>query len=117
MEKLQRGQDGQYHNLRQKVNVPGIGGLKEFVVLLKNTEWKKESGLRDEKLESVISNCQVNGSMTHRLQGNLHMSIAGVTSEELVLMELSSNFAIPSGSACTSSQTGPSSPPSKKWTL
>ena len=59
-----------------------------------------------DKLSIGLADCKVNGSLTQRLGGNLHMSFAGVTSEQ-VLMELN-DVAISSGSACNSRSTGPS---------
>ncbi|CAB9525259.1 desulfurase IscS [Seminavis robusta] len=55
-----------------------------------------------------IPNHPVNGSLEHRLSGNLHVSLGGVTSEQvLVLLELN-DVSISSGSACNSVSTGPS---------
>ena len=94
------------------LNVPGIVGLGECCRIAAKTrveESQRIQTLRDDllkKISTAFVDCQVNGSLEHRLSGNLHMSFSGVTSEE-VLMELT-DVAISSGSACNSRRTGPS---------
>ena len=104
---------GHEHGMRSgTLNVPGIVGLGECcrIAEMERVEENKRIGaLRDnllDKLTSSIPNHKMNGSMTSRLTGNIHISFAGVTSEE-ILMELT-DVAISSGSACNSRKTGPS---------
>ena len=66
-------------------------------------------GLRDRlktKLESELDYVHVNGSMEHRLPGNLNMSFVYVEGESL-LMGIN-DVAVSSGSACTSATLEPS---------
>jgi len=57
-------------------------------------------------LSAGLDDCAVNGSVVHRLAGNLNMSFAHVQGEAL-LMALR-NVAVSSGSACTSASVEPS---------
>jgi cysteine desulfurase len=58
------------------------------------------------KLEAGLDQIFVNGSMEHRLPGNLNVSFSGVDSDAL-LMDLH-DVALSSGSACTSATVEPS---------
>ncbi len=94
------------------LNVPGIVGLGEACVICAR-EMQEESvrlaGLRDrlkQRLESELDEVHVNGSMEHRLPGNLNMSFAYVEGESL-LMGIN-DVAVSSGSACTSATLEPS---------
>lgn len=94
------------------LNVPGIVGLGKACQIM-STEAERENAriaqLRDRlksKLLNGLSGIIVNGSVQHRLAGNLHVGISGVDAQ-FVLMELS-GIAISSGSACNSSSKGPS---------
>jgi cysteine desulfurase len=65
--------------------------------------------LRDrlkQRLETELDEVYVNGSMEHRLPGNLNMSFAYVEGESL-LMGIN-DVAVSSGSACTSATLEPS---------
>jgi cysteine desulfurase len=67
------------------------------------------AALRDrlrEKLESALDEVFINGTMEHRLAGNLNMSFAYVEGESL-LMGIK-DVAVSSGSACTSATLEPS---------
>jgi cysteine desulfurase len=57
-------------------------------------------------LESAIAGTAVNGSMEHRLPGNLNMSFAGVDAE--ALLTLLPGVALSTGSACSSASPEPS---------
>jgi cysteine desulfurase len=88
------------------LNVPGIVGLGEACAICAR-EMDAESArlrrLRDRlraKLEADLEEVPVNGSMQHRLPGNLNMSFAGVDAESLMMGM--SGVAVSSGSACTS---------------
>lgn len=94
------------------LNVPGIVGLgkaSEICMEEMDTETKRLTGLRDhlkQKLESSLDYVHVNGSMEHRLPGNLNMSFVYVEGESL-LMGIN-DVAVSSGSACTSATLEPS---------
>jgi cysteine desulfurase len=94
------------------LNVPGIVGLGKACEIARG-EMSQEScriaGLRDrlhEKIEAGLGEVYVNGSMEHRLPGNLNMSFAGVDGEEL--MTALDDIAVSSGAACTSAHIEPS---------
>ncbi len=94
------------------LNVPGIVGLGKACELC-SEEMKKDaahtSRLRD-KLEDALLQTEgtaVNGDVQHRLPGTTNISFDGANSEGL-LMALSRNVALSSGSACTSGSLEPS---------
>ena len=94
------------------LNVPGIVGFGEACAICAR-EMDGEAGrvraLRDRlktKLESGIEGTLANGSMEHRLPGNLNVSFAGVDAEAL-LMSLP-GVALSTGSACSSATVEPS---------
>jgi cysteine desulfurase len=94
------------------LNVPGIVGLGkacEIAYEEMDTEAAYLRGLRDRlknKLESELDYIHVNGSMEHRLPGNLNVSFVYVEGESL-LMGIN-DVAVSSGSACTSATLEPS---------
>jgi cysteine desulfurase len=94
------------------LNVPGIVGLGKACEIAgqeMESEAKRLSALRDKlkkKLESNLDYIHVNGSMEHRLPGNLNMSFVYVEGESL-LMGIN-DVAVSSGSACTSATLEPS---------
>lgn len=94
------------------LNVPGVVGLgKACEIAMQEMESEAEHlrGLRDRlktRLEAGLDHVHVNGSMEHRLPGNLNMSFANVEGESL-LMSLN-DVAVSSGSACTSASIEPS---------
>jgi cysteine desulfurase len=94
------------------LNVPGIVGLGKACEIAQQEmaeEAKRLSGLRDRlkiKLEAELDFVHVNGSMEHRLPGNLNMSFLYVEGESL-LMGIN-DVAVSSGSACTSATLEPS---------
>ena len=94
------------------LNVPGIVGLGKACAIACE-EMSKESaylsGLRDRLKDSIMSRLDevyINGSMEHRLPGNLNISFAYVEGESL-LMGIN-DIAVSSGSACTSATLEPS---------
>jgi len=94
------------------LNVPGIVGLGkacELARLEMAEESKRMASLRD-RLKNRITNrldeTYINGSMEHRLPGNLNISFAYVEGESL-LMGIN-DVAVSSGSACTSATLEPS---------
>jgi cysteine desulfurase len=94
------------------LNVPGIVGLGKACELAREemvSESKRLSALRDKlkaKLESNLDYIHVNGSLEHRLPGNLNVSFVYVEGESL-LMGIN-DVAVSSGSACTSATLEPS---------
>ena len=94
------------------LNVPGIVGFGKACEILR-LEGQEENarllGLR-EKLRSIIQKnldeVYVNGSLEHRLPGNLNTSFAFVEGEGLMMAI--KDVAVSSGSACTSASLEPS---------
>jgi cysteine desulfurase len=94
------------------LNVPGIVGFGKAAQILME-EGKAESAkilaLRERlrtKIQDVIDETYVNGSMEHRLPGNLNLSFNFVEGE--AMMMAIKDVAVSSGSACTSSSLEPS---------
>ncbi|HVH88562.1 MAG TPA: IscS subfamily cysteine desulfurase [Terriglobales bacterium] len=94
------------------LNVPcivGMGKACEIAMKEMAEESKRLGGLRDRlkrKLEENLDETHVNGSMEHRLPGNLSMSFAHVEGESL-LMGIN-DIAVSSGAACTTATLEPS---------
>ena len=94
------------------LNVPGIVGLGKACEL-SGAEMAEEStklaALRDRLKIAIMSRLDevyINGTMEHRLPGNLNLSFAYVEGESL-LMGIN-DVAVSSGSACTSATLEPS---------
>jgi cysteine desulfurase len=94
------------------LNVPGIVGLGKACAIA-TEEMAKEScklaGLRNRLRDNIMGRLDevyINGSMEHRLPGNLNISFAYVEGESL-LMGIN-DVAVSSGSACTSATLEPS---------
>jgi cysteine desulfurase len=94
------------------LNVPGIVGLGKACAIA-SEEMPKESchlaGLRNrlkDRIMGRLDEVYINGSMEHRLPGNLNISFAYVEGESL-LMGIN-DVAVSSGSACTSATLEPS---------
>jgi cysteine desulfurase len=94
------------------LNVPGIVGLGKACEIAGEempSESARLAAMRDrlkKKLESELNYVHMNGSMEHRLPGNLNMSFIYVEGESL-LMGIN-DVAVSSGSACTSASLEPS---------
>ena len=94
------------------LNVAGIVGLGKACELAReemDKEAKRLGGLRDrlrERIMSRLDETYINGTMEHRLPGNLNISFAYVEGESL-LMGIN-DVAVSSGSACTSATLEPS---------
>ena len=94
------------------LNVPSIVGMAkacEFARAEMDEEASRVGGLREklrrgiqERLDQVI----LNGSLEHRLPGNLNLSFAYVEGEALMMAV--KDVAVSSGSACTSASLEPS---------
>jgi cysteine desulfurase len=94
------------------LNVPGIVGLGKACAIA-SEEMSKEAchlaGLRNrlrDRIMGALDEVYINGSMEHRLPGNLNISFAYVEGESL-LMGIN-DIAVSSGSACTSATLEPS---------
>ena len=94
------------------LNVTGIVGFGKACELAAE-EFEQENlrlaGLRDrlrDKILGELDEVYVNGSMEHRLAGNLNLSFAYVEGESM-LMGIN-DVAVSSGSACTSATLEPS---------
>jgi len=105
---------GQERGLRSgTLNVPGIVGIGaacELAGRVMEEEAIKLRSLRSrlhERLVEAIDQVTLNGHPTDRLAGNLSLSFAHVEGESL-LMALSEDVALSSGSACTSATLEPS---------
>ncbi|MBX3227450.1 MAG: IscS subfamily cysteine desulfurase [Labilithrix sp.] len=94
------------------LNVPGIVGFgKAAAIMLEDgpAENARILGLRErlrKKLQSGIEEAVVNGSLEHRLPGNLNISFSFVEGE--AMMMAIKDVAVSSGSACTSASLEPS---------
>jgi len=94
------------------LNIPGIVGFgraAEIALAEMPEESARILGMRErlrKGIQSRISDTFVNGSLQHRLPGNLNISFAYVEGEAM-LMALK-DVAVSSGSACTSSSLEPS---------
>lgn len=94
------------------LNVPGIVGFGKACEIAQRemaAESARIQGLRDRlnrKLHERLDELYINGSMEHRLPGNLNISFAYVEGESL-LMGIN-DVAVSSGSACTSASLEPS---------
>src|SRR5271169_5473569 len=94
------------------LNVPGIAGLGRACAIAQEEmpqESCKMAGMRNRLKNSIMSRLDevyINGSMEHRLPGNLNISFAYVEGESL-LMGIN-DIAVSSGSACTSATLEPS---------
>ena len=94
------------------LNVPGIVGFGKAAQIMMDdgaAENARIFALRErlrKKLQGEIEMAIVNGSMDHRLPGNLNISFAFVEGE--AMMMAIKDVAVSSGSACTSASLEPS---------
>ncbi len=94
------------------LNVPAIVGFGKAAEILTQEgveESKRILALRERlrhKLNKALDSVQLNGSLEHRLPGNLNVSFAFVEGE--ALMMAIKDVAVSSGSACTSASLEPS---------
>ena len=94
------------------LNVPGIVGFAKAAELCRlemEEEGRRVLALRErlrQGIEARVPNTVVNGSLEHRLPGNLNISFAFVEGE--AMMMALKDVAVSSGSACTSASLEPS---------
>lgn len=95
------------------LNVPGIVGFAKAVEISireMRAEQERLRRFRDdllERLRSALPDVRMNGHPHNRLAGNLNIYIPGVESEALIIA-LTNEVAISSGSACTTAAIEPS---------
>jgi len=101
---------GHEHGLRSgTLNVPGIVGFGKACEIAQQSlseESCRVAGLRDrlrDRLLAALDQLVINGSMEHRLPGNLNMSFLHVEGE--TLLTGLHDVALSSGSACSSGKT------------
>ena len=94
------------------LNVPGVvafGKAAELARAEGPAEAERLLGLRERLRRGLLDGLEgvtVNGSLEHRLPGNLNVSFAGVEGEALMMAVR--EVAVSSGSACTSASLEPS---------
>jgi cysteine desulfurase len=104
---------GQERGLRSgTLNVPGIVGLGRACAICEAEmadEGERLSKMRDRLLVGLASHLEgvsVNGSIEHRLPHNLHVSIADIDTDALIIGI--GDIAVSAGSACGSASSEPS---------
>jgi len=94
------------------LNVPGIVGFAKAVEICEQEmaqESERTKTLRDKLRHGIqdhLEEVNLNGSIEHRLPGNLNLSFAFVEGE--AMMMAIKDVAVSSGSACTSASLEPS---------
>lgn len=89
----------------------GMALALELAEKNKEKEFKRLSGLRDWLIQKVlreISGTKLNGDAKKRLPNNINISFKDIDGEMLMLGLNRQGFAVSTGSACTTSETGPS---------
>ncbi len=103
--------DGGGQEMRRRAgteNVAGIAGLGQAILLATENmaeKAEKQAALRDytlKRLQENIIEVSVNGSMEHRLPGNLNVSFAGLEGETILLDLDMQGICASTGSACNS---------------
>ena len=90
-------------------NIVGLGKACDIAADVMIEENLRISQLRDTLLKGIRAenpNASINGSMVHRVAGNLNMSFPGANNEAIIAAV--PDIAISSGSACTTSTMEPS---------
>ena len=90
-------------------NIVGLGKACDIAADVMIDENLRISQLRDSLLRGIRAenpNASINGSMEHRVAGNLNMSFPGANNEAIIAAV--PDIAISSGSACTTSTMEPS---------
>jgi len=95
-------------------NMPGIVGLGKAADICRQEmaeEGQRLTLLRDELhrlLVEELDNLTLNGHLSHRLPGNLNLTVHGVEGEALLMALDLEGIAVSTGSACSSGSTAPS---------
>ncbi len=112
--KLQDGGEQENNKRAGTENVAEIVGLGKAIELIYNefdSYNKKLTELRDyyiSKVKENITGIKVNGDMNNRLPGNANISFKGITGSELLLKLDEAHICTSAGSACSTSNPGPS---------
>lgn len=112
--KLQDGGEQENNKRAGTENVAEIVGLGKAIELIYNefdSYNKKLTELRDyyiSKVKENITGIKVNGDMSNRLPGNANISFKGITGSELLLKLDEAHICTSAGSACSTSNHGPS---------
>jgi cysteine desulfurase len=106
---------GQERSLRSGTeNVAGLVGLAQALDMAQNQkdqEVKRLSELQHyfiDQLKLLVPPAVINGSRTHRLANNLHITIPGADNERLVMQLDEAGIMCAIGSACSASKEAPS---------
>ncbi|MEL6970246.1 MAG: cysteine desulfurase family protein [Bacteroidota bacterium] len=114
--KLSAQQDGGGHERGRRsgtLNVPGIVGFGAAATIAAQEQEQDATKLGtwrnqiEQRLLQEIPQTKVNGSIEHRLPQVSNIRFAGIDTEQLLMM-LSQQLALSSGSACTSASMDPS---------
>lgn len=95
-------------------NVAGIAGIGKAIEIAKDRldeNARHIKILREKTIDYIISNIpyvRINGSMEHRLPGNLNIAFQFIEAESAIIMLDSKGIAASSGSACASGSLDPS---------
>jgi len=93
-------------------NVPGIVGMGKAVSLGRRhmeEERRKLGQMQSYVMKEIlrrIPKVQINGSVSHRLKGNVHVSFKDVEGQSLLILMDMEEICLSSGSACSSSEAG-----------
>lgn len=93
-------------------NVPGIIGMGKAVSLGRKNmraEQKKVEQMQSYVIKEIlrrIPGAKINGSLTNRLKGNIHVSFQDVEGQSLLILMDMEEIYLSSGSACSSSEEG-----------
>lgn len=105
---------GHEHGMRSgTLNVPGIVGFGKACEVAQQEmeqEGRRITALRNrlrDQLTAELGEIQINGSLEHRLPGNLNISFLYVEGESL-MVGINQDVAVSSGAACFSAKTEPS---------
>jgi cysteine desulfurase len=106
---------GHEHGLRSgTLNAPGIAGFGIAAEIAAKEVYDKTERLSAmrarllEKVRAIVPDLIVNGTLEHRVPGNLNISIPGADGETLLLLLDQAGVACSSGSACQSGALDPS---------
>ena len=91
-------------------NIVGLAKAVDISIKEMAKEQRRLGDLRDQLMHALLAaipDAQVNGSLKHRLAGNLNVTFPGVQSEALMIA-LRADIAVSSGSACTTAAVLPS---------
>ena len=112
--KLQDGGEQERNKRAGTENVAEIVGMGKAIELIYSEydDYNQElQDLRDyflEKIQENFENIKINGDLEHRIAGNANISFKDVNGAELLFKLDESNICASAGSACSTSNQGPS---------